>query len=163
MREEALARGHDLALFAAGCFWCPESEFRLIEGVIATAVGFSGGTVPNPNYYSVCSGGTGHAEVLLVEFDPKIVSYGDLVDALYSSHDGEYWGPGDQYRSAIFVYDDAQRAVAERAIEMRRSLGRKIRTEVTDATAFWPAEEYHQQYYEKRGLAKPVGKACFVA
>lgn len=158
IREDALARGHDLFLFGAACFWSPESEFRLIPGVIAKAVGFSGGHVAEPNYYTVCNGNTGHAEVVLVEFDPAVISYSELVDAFFAAHDASHWEKDYQYRSAIFVYDDAQSAVAERTVETRRARGHKVKTEVTDATAFWPAEDYHQQYYEKRGLAKPVGK-----
>lgn len=110
----------------------------------------------------VCGKETGHVEVLLVEFDPKVVSYAELLDAFFKAHDADYWRPGSQYRSAVFVYDDAQRAVAQKAIDDRKRLGLDIRTEVTGATVFWPAEEYHQQYYEKRGLARPTGKSCLV-
>ncbi|CAN5646512.1 hypothetical protein BH11ARM2_BH11ARM2_11540 [soil metagenome] len=125
-------------------------------------MGYSGGHVPDPTYRMVCGKSTGHVEVLLVEFDSKVVSYAELLDAFYGAHDADYWREGSQYRSAIFVYDDAQREAANCAIEQRKARGEDIRTEVTDATTFWPAEDYHQQYYEKRGLARPAGKSCLV-
>jgi peptide-methionine (S)-S-oxide reductase len=148
-----------VAMFAAGCFWQVEAEFRQTEGVLATEVGYSGGVTEDPTYREVCTDRTGHAEVVRVEFDPSKISYDALLDVFWSLHDPttvNRQGPdvGSQYRSAIFVSDAEQKNAAEaskaRAQERSR---RPIVTEITTATEFYPAEEYHQRYLEKRGLA----------
>ena len=147
------------ATFAAGCFWGVEVEFRNIPGVTAATVGYTGGTTDHPTYEQVCSHGTGHAEAVQVEFDPAQVGYRDLVQAFFALHDPTQLnrqGPdvGTQYRSAIFVHDDEQRAVAEEVkAEVAAKSSRPVVTEITEASTFWPAEDYHQQYLVKRGLA----------
>jgi len=149
------------AIFAAGCFWGVEATFRATEGVIETAVGYTGGTVAEPTYEMVCTGRSGHAEAVRVVFDPSRVSYAVLLDVFWGCHDPttpNRQGPdvGTQYRSAIFTDGAAQRqqALASLArIEESGILGRPIVTEVTAAGPFFPAEDYHQQYLEKRGLA----------
>jgi len=147
------------AIFAAGCFWGVEAAFREIPGVTATTVGYTGGTVENPSYRVVCTGRTGHAEAVQVEFDPAKVTYEQLLDVFWGSHDPttvnrQGWDIGTQYRSAIFFNDGAQQAAATASLQARQGQRRKpIVTEITPATAFYPAENYHQQYLEKRGQA----------
>jgi peptide-methionine (S)-S-oxide reductase len=147
------------ATFAAGCFWGVEAEFRQIPGVIATTVGYTGGSTEQPTYEQVCSHTTGHAEAVLVEFDPEQVSYEELVDAFWRMHDPTQLnrqGPdvGDQYRSAIFFHSPEQKAVAKASKEAAQErFSRPIVTEITPAPTFWPAEDYHQRYLQKRGLA----------
>lgn len=147
------------AIFAAGCFWGVEAAFREIPGVTATTVGYTGGTIENPSYRAVCSGRTGHAEAVQVEFDPTKVTYEQLVDVFWASHDPttlnrQGWDIGSQYRSAIFFNDAAQQAAATASLQARQAQRRKpIVTEITPASAFYPAENYHQQYLEKRGQA----------
>src|SRR5438046_252480 len=145
------------ATFAAGCFWGVEAAFRQVPGVTATAVGYLGGTMKNPTYKDVCTDRTGHAEVVQVEFDPSQVSYDQLLEVVWRSHDPSTLnrqGPdvGTQYRSAIF-YHDAEQEKAARAskevLERARAFKKPIVTEITAATEFWRAEEYHQQYLEK--------------
>jgi peptide-methionine (S)-S-oxide reductase len=147
------------ATFGAGCFWQVEAEFRRIPGVISTTSGYSGGTMPNPTYRDVCTDRTGHAEVVQVEFDPSMVSYEDLLSAFWRIHDptqlnrqGPDWGT--QYRSGIYFHTAEQEAAAKESKEQAQAGFRKpIVTEITPAPEFYPAEEYHQQYLEKRGLA----------
>ena len=149
------------ATFGAGCFWGVEAEFRQIPGVVSTAVGYEGGTQANPSYRDVCSKRTGHAEVVEVEFDPERVSYDDLLNVFWENHDPTQLnrqGPdvGDQYRTAIFYHSPEQKATAEASKEAQGASGRYRRpivTEITPAETFWKAEDYHQQYLEKRGLA----------
>jgi peptide-methionine (S)-S-oxide reductase len=147
------------ATFAAGCFWGVEAEFRQIPGVIATTVGYTGGNTEQPTYEQVCSHTTGHAEAVLVEFDPEQVSYEELVDAFWRMHDPTQLnrqGPdvGDQYRSAIFFHSPEQEAGAKASKEAAQErFSRPIVTEITPAPTFWPAEDYHQRYLQKRGLA----------
>lgn len=147
------------ATFGAGCFWGIESTFRQVKGVTSTAVGYLGGTFKNPTYEDVCTGETGHAEVVQVEYDPELVSYNDLLAIFWKNHNPttlNRQGPdvGTQYRSAVFYHNEAQRQAAEASKE---SLGRSgvfsrpIVTEITPATEFYRAEDYHQQYLEKRG------------
>ncbi len=149
--------GHALAAFAGGCFWGVEDNFRQVPGVTATAVGYTGGTTTNPTYESVCSHTTGHAETVLVEFDPKTIAYAELVAVFLENHDPTTWnrqGPdvGDQYRSHIFTFDDAQATAARTVIaEKEKALGKPVVTRVTPIGPFWKAEEYHQQYDEKTG------------
>jgi peptide-methionine (S)-S-oxide reductase len=149
------------ATFGAGCFWGVEAAFRQIPGVISTAVGYLGGTMENPSYYDVCTGRTGHAEVVEVTYDPERVTYDDLLTVFWENHDPttlNRQGPdvGTQYRSAIFYQDDAQKEAAIRSKDERDRSGRYRRpivTEITPATEFYMAEDYHQQYLEKRGLS----------
>lgn len=146
------------ATFAAGCFWGVEAAFRKLPGVRATSVGYTGGHAPRPTYEQVCAGATGHAEAVRVEFDPAAVSYERLLEAFWACHDPTQvnrQGPdvGEQYRSAIFVHDAAQARAAEasRAAAAAR-LPRPVATVVEAAGDWWPAEDYHQQFLEKRGM-----------
>jgi peptide-methionine (S)-S-oxide reductase len=150
-----------IATFGAGCFWGVEAEFRRVKGVKATAVGYSGGHSKNPTYKDVCSDMTGHAEVVQVEYDPDVVSYDDLLNVFWENHDPTQLnrqGPdfGTQYRSAIFFQTPEQEAAARASKERLEKSGRfrrPIVTQIEPAAEFWRAEEYHQQYLEKRGLA----------
>jgi peptide methionine sulfoxide reductase msrA/msrB len=153
--SEAKAR-HESAYFAGGCFWGVEYYFRGTPGVISTAVGFMGGTVPSPTYQQVCESSTGHAEVLQVEFDPGQVSFEELARLFFEIHDPtqqDRQGPdiGDQYRSEVFFTRPGQKEITEILIGKLRGNGLKVATKVTPATTFWPAEEYHQNYYGKTG------------
>ena len=149
------------ATFGAGCFWGVEAAFRQVKGVKATAVGYMGGKLENPTYQDVCTDRTGHAEVVQVEFDPALVSYEDLLRVFWENHDPttpNRQGPdvGTQYRSVIFFHSPHQQAAAKiskEEIEKSGRYKRPIVTEITPAGEFWRAEEYHQQYLEKRGLA----------
>jgi peptide methionine sulfoxide reductase msrA/msrB len=147
------------AMFAAGCFWGVEAAFRKVEGVVDVAVGYSGGTKVDPTYKEVCTDTTGHAEVVLVTYDPGKVSFRELVEVFWRIHDPTQvnrQGPdaGRQYRSAVFFMDDAQRREAEAsrdALEQSGKLKKPIATEITRAGTFYRAEEYHQRYFEKNG------------
>jgi peptide-methionine (S)-S-oxide reductase len=149
------------ATFGAGCFWGVEVAFRQIPGVTETAVGYLGGTMPNPTYKDVCTDETGHAEVVEVTFDPAKVSYDQLLDVFWQNHNPttlNRQGPdvGTQYRSAIFFHSPEQEAAARASKDRQQASGkfsRPIVTEITPASTFYRAEEYHQQYLEKRGLA----------
>ena len=149
------------AMFGAGCFWGVEAAFRQVPGVVATAVGYAGGHLANPTYKDVCTDGTGHAEVVQVEYDPSKVGYDDLLKVFWENHDPTQLnrqGPdvGTQYRSAIFVDGPEQEAAARASKEAQETSGRfrrPIVTQIEPAPDFWRAEEYHQQYLEKRGLA----------
>jgi peptide-methionine (S)-S-oxide reductase len=149
----------ETATFAAGCFWGVEAAFRRIEGVQRTRVGYTGGHVDDPTYEDVCSHGTGHAEAVEVEFDPEQVSYDELLDAFWAEHDPtqvnrQGWDFGDQYRTEIFVHSPEQEAAAIASRDREQARRRKpIATKITPAETFWPAEEYHQRYLEKRGRA----------
>ena len=148
------------ATFGAGCFWGVEAAFRKVDGVVDTAVGYSGGHTPNPTYEDVCSHTTGHAEVVQVTFDPARVSYEELLEVFWRIHDPTQvnrQGPdiGDQYRSVIFYHSGEQRRIAEEsraALEASGRLSRPVATKIEPAQTFWRAEEYHQRYYEKRGI-----------
>jgi peptide-methionine (S)-S-oxide reductase len=149
------------ATFGAGCFWGVEAAYRQIPGVLSTAVGYLGGTLENPSYHDVCTGRTGHAEVVQVDYDPSRITYDDLLTVFWENHDPttlNRQGPdiGTQYRSAIFYHDDEQKEAAIKSKEERERSGRyrkPIVTEITPATEFYMAEDYHQQYLEKRGLS----------
>lgn len=149
------------ATFAAGCFWGVEATFRQIPGVTATRVGYTGGDFKNPTYKDVCTDSTGHAEAVEVEYDPARVSYGDLLNVFWDNHDPTQLnrqGPdsGTQYRSAIFYYSPEQEQEARAAkqdLEKSRRFSRPIVTQIVPAASFYEAEDYHQQYLEKRGLA----------
>jgi peptide-methionine (S)-S-oxide reductase len=150
------------ATFAAGCFWGVEAAFRETPGVLNTTVGYTGGRTDKPTYEQVCSHTTGHAEAVEVEFDPDQISYDKLLDVFFSIHDPTQknrQGPdiGDQYRTAIFVHDDEQAKEAQASKESHaKDFARPIVTEVTPSTTFYPAEDYHQRYLEKRGMASCV-------
>ncbi|MBX6359909.1 peptide-methionine (S)-S-oxide reductase MsrA [Pseudacidobacterium ailaaui] len=149
------------ATFGAGCFWGVEARFAQVPGVVETAVGYEGGTMEHPTYKDVCTDQTGHAEVVEITFDPSRVSYEQLLEAFFSLHDptqlnrqGPDWGT--QYRSVIFFHSPQQEAAARRMIEKlteEKRFPKPIVTQVVPAQTFWRAEEYHQRYLEKRGLA----------
>ncbi len=149
------------ATFAAGCFWGVEATFRQIPGVISTRVGYTGGNLQNPSYEDVCTDRTGHAEAVEVEYDPAKVSYEQLLNVFWENHDpttmnrqGPDWG--SQYRSAVFFHTPEQQAVAQASKEALDRSGKfhsKIVTQIVPATNFFQAEDYHQQYLEKRGMA----------
>src|ERR1700736_2196609 len=147
------------ATFGAGCFWGVEAEFRQAPGVVSTAVGYMGGHLDHPTYQDTCTGKTGHAEVVQVEFDPAKVSYDALLHVFWDNHDPttlNRQGPdvGTQYRSVIFYHTPEQQAAATVSKQSRQLDSRKpIVTAIEPAQEFWRAEEYHQQYLEKRGLA----------
>ena len=149
------------ATFGAGCFWGVEAAFRKVPGVTATAAGYAGGSTRNPTYKDVCSDTTGHAEVVQVEFDPAKLKYADLLTVFWENHDPttlNRQGPdfGSQYRSAIFFHSPEQREAAIAAkheLEKAKAFDRPIVTQIEPAVEFYPAEDYHQQYLEKRGLA----------
>lgn len=149
------------AVFGAGCFWGVEARFGEMVGVLDTAVGYEGGTLEHPTYKEVCTDRTGHAEVVEVTYDSSRVSYEQLLDAFFALHDptqvnrqGPDWG--SQYRSAIFTHSLEQAATARAKVTELSAAGtfrKPIATEITPATSFWKAEEYHQKYLEKRGMA----------
>lgn len=145
------------ATFAAGCFWGVEAAFRKLKGVTATAVGYAGGSVARPTYQDVCTGQTGHAEVVQVDFDPAQIRYEDLLETFWKIHNPttrNRQGPdfGTQYRSAIFFHSPEQEASAKASvIQAQTRWPAPIVTEITPASTFWRAEEYHQQYVEKGG------------
>ena len=149
--------GAAVATFAGGCFWCMEPPFDKIDGVLATTSGYTGGMKQNPTYEQVSSGTTGHAESVQVLYDPKKVSYEKLLDVFWHNidptvTDRQFCDVGNQYRTAIFVHSDAQRAAAEAskaALEKSKPFKEPIVTPIVTATEFWPAEEYHQNYYRK--------------
>ncbi|MGA2012462.1 MAG: peptide-methionine (S)-S-oxide reductase MsrA [Solirubrobacteraceae bacterium] len=147
------------ATFAAGCFWGVEAEFRALDGVTRTTVGYTGGSADNPTYQQVCRGSTGHAEAVEVQYDPAVLSYQQLLSTFWDNHNPttrnrQGWDIGSQYRSAIFAHDDEQLAAALASRDARQAhLSREIVTQIVPAQRFWPAEEYHQQYLEKRGQA----------
>lgn len=147
------------ATFAAGCFWGVEAAFRRVEGVTEVTVGYTGGSAADPTYEQVCTGNTGHAEAVQVEFDPEQVGFDELLEVFWASHDPTQrnrQGPdvGTQYRSAIFVHDEdqAERARASLA-RVQEGLRDPVATEITPVSVFYPAEAYHQRYLEKRGMA----------
>jgi peptide-methionine (S)-S-oxide reductase len=169
--------GREEAMFGMGCFWGAERKFWQKRGVLRTAVGYAGGYTPNPTYHEVCSGQTGHNEVVNVVFDPSVITYQDLLKVFWESHDptqGMRQGndAGTQYRSGIYCYGEAQRAAAEASREAYQKVLREaghgaITTEIIDAPEFYYAEEYHQQYLAKNpdgycglggtGVVCPVG------
>jgi peptide-methionine (S)-S-oxide reductase len=176
--KEPFPQGMEVAMFGLGCFWGAERKFWELPGVYTTAAGYAAGHTPNPTYQEVCTGLTGHNEVVLVVFDPKKISFGDLVRTFFESHDptqGMRQGNdvGTQYRSGIYVFNEEQRRIAmEAKVAYRLALaqaGREsgITTEITDAPPFYYAEEYHQQYLAKNpngycglggtGVACPMG------
>jgi peptide-methionine (S)-S-oxide reductase len=153
----AQAPTHAMAIFAGGCFWCVEAAFDKVDGVVSTTSGYTGGTKVNPTYEEVSAGRTGHYESLKVEYDPARVSYARLLDVFWHNVDpvdasGQFCDKGPQYRAAIFVADDSQRAEAEAskaALDKSHKLPGPVVTAILPATTFYPAEEYHQDYYLK--------------
>ncbi|MCB0272704.1 MAG: peptide-methionine (S)-S-oxide reductase MsrA [Bdellovibrionales bacterium] len=153
----AETKKYEQAMFGAGCFWCVEDDFRNIEGVVDVTSGYSGGVTENPTYEEVCTGQTNHAEVVLIQFDPEVLSYKDLVYVLFSFHDPttlNRQGPdvGTQYRSVIYYFNEEQKNIAANVIETLtkgQKFEKPIVTEVSPAGEFYRAEEYHQQYYCK--------------
>ena len=160
-----MANRNKFAVFGAGCFWGVESAFRAVEGVVDVAVGYAGGTVPKPSYRTVCSGKTGHAEVVRVEYDPARVSFERLLEVFWQIHDPttlNRQGPdvGTQYRSIIFYSDEHEQQAVEdskRRLDDSGKLGRRIVTQIVPAAEFYRAEEYHQRYYERMGIAPTCG------
>lgn len=160
-----MANKSKFAVFGAGCFWGVESSFRAVEGVVDVAVGYAGGNVAKPSYRQVCTGKTGHAEVVQVEYDPARVTFAQLVEVFWQIHDPttlNRQGPdfGTQYRSVIFYSDEDEREAAEeskRRLDESGQLGRPVVTQIVPAAEFYRAEEYHQRYYERMGIAPTCG------
>jgi peptide-methionine (S)-S-oxide reductase len=160
-----MANKNKFAVFGAGCFWGVESSFRAVEGVVDVAVGYAGGDVGKPSYRQVCTGKTGHAEVVQVEYDPARVTFAQLVEVFWQIHDPttlNRQGPdfGTQYRSVIFYSDEDERKAAEeskRRLDETGKLGRPVVTQIAPAAEFYRAEEYHQRYYERMGIAPTCG------
>lgn len=158
------------AAFAAGCFWDAEAAFRRLDGIIETVTGYTGGSVPRPAYEQVETGTTGHAQAVGIVYDPAVIAYDQLLDLFWEIHDpaqaggqGDY--SGDQYRSVIFWFDEEQRDAAiasrSRVAASARFQGRPILTEILPAAEFWPAEECHQQFYEKCGRGLGASRQIF--
>jgi peptide-methionine (S)-S-oxide reductase len=163
MNEEHIPSGTntDTAVLATGCFWCTEAIFQELKGVLKVTSGYSGGTAKNPSYEEVCSGTTGHAECLQVVYDPKKISYDELLEVFWESHDPTSLNQqgndvGTQYRSAIFYHDAAQKEKAEHykaKLDQSGAYDKPIVTEITAFSKFYPAEDYHQDYYRLHGSA----------
>jgi peptide-methionine (S)-S-oxide reductase len=151
----AAPQGQAVAVFAGGCFWCTEADFDKVPGVQKTMSGYTGGKVPNPGYERVSAGGTGHAEAVEVTYDPAKVSYQQLLDFYWRSvdptvKDAQFCDHGDQYRTAIFVRNDEERKLAEASKKkVEAELKKPVFTQIADATPFYAAEEYHQDFYKK--------------
>jgi peptide-methionine (S)-S-oxide reductase len=147
----------EIATLGGGCFWCLEAVYNQMEGVVSAISGYMGGLLPDPDYHSVCTGRTGHIEVVQVTFDPSVTTYREILDVFFSIHDPtsidrQGNDAGTQYRSAIFTHSEEQRQIAEAAIDELDSediYGRPIVTEVRPAEPFYPAEDYHQEYFRK--------------
>ena len=156
MAETSMAKT-ETAIFAGGCFWCTESDFDKVKGVVATTSGYIGGHKNNPAYKEVSAGGTGHTEAVKVEYDPAQVSYAELLKVFWrnidpTTPDAQFCDHGSQYRSAIFFMNDEQKRLAQKsksALEMNKPFKQSIVTEITQATMFYPAEAYHQDYHDR--------------
>ena len=154
-----------IATFAAGCFWGVEAALRSVDGVLETSAGYTGGQTVNPSYEQVCSHTTGHAEAVEVRFDPELVSYEQLLDTFWTIHNPTLlttagWSLGDQYRSAIFVHDGEQAALAAASRDRAQArFDKSIVTEIAPAGPFYRAEDRHQQYFERHGRAHAPGRA----
>lgn len=150
----------EIATLAGGCFWCLEAVFKQLRGVERVVSGYAGGSVPDPSYQQVCSGTTGHAEVVQIRFDPRQISYRELLEVFFTIHDPTTLNRqgndvGTQYRSAIFYHDEGQQAIAGqviREIEASGMWGRPVVTQLSPFSDFFPAEEYHQDYFERNPL-----------
>lgn len=156
LNEEKSASGGTTAIFASGCFWGTQYYLGKLEGVIFTTVGYTGGDVPNPSYEEVCTGKTGHVEAVKVEYNPEIISYKELAMMFFETHDptqenGQGPDIGSQYRSKIFYSNKTEKEIAEKLIKILENKGMKIATKVEPVSEFYPAEEYHQNYYAKNG------------
>jgi peptide-methionine (S)-S-oxide reductase len=155
--SEALPDGLKVATFGGGCFWCVEAVFQQVKGVEKVVSGYAGGAVPKPTYEQVCTGQTGHAEVCQITFDPKVVSFPDLLEVFWKTHDPTTLNRqgndvGTQYRSVVFYHDDEQKEQAEEykaKLDASGAFNRPIVTEISKAPTFYPAEEYHQNYYRR--------------
>lgn len=151
----------ETATLAGGCFWCTEAVYLQLSGVASVESGYIGGGVPNPTYEQVCSGGTGHAEAIRIVYDPAVIGYADLLDIFFATHDPTTLNRqgndiGTQYRSAIFPHDEAQRAEAEAAIgRAQPDWPRPIVTTIEDDAPWYPAEDYHQNYWDRVGTRNP--------
>ena len=158
--ETTAAEPSSLAIFAGGCFWCMEPVFDKIPGVLSVTSGYTGGSTPNPSYQEVCGGGTGHLEAVRISFDPSRVSFPELLQLFWHNIDPttrnrQFCDFGSQYQSAIFYLDDEQKRLAEESkneLESPRHFDRPIATRILPAVEFYPAEDYHQQYYKKNPL-----------
>jgi len=156
----AAVQGTEKATFAGGCFWCMEAPFDKLPGVISVTSGYTGGHLKDPSYEQVSAGGTGHAESVQIVYDPRKISYEELLDVFWHNIDptvidSQFCEVGNQYRSAIFYHTDAQKMLAEQsktALQKTKPFKEDIVTEITRATEFYPAEEYHQHYYKKNPL-----------
>ncbi len=154
------SKGYKTATFAGGCFWCVESDFEKVDGVIEVISGYTGGEEPNPTYKQVASGGTSHTEAVQITYDPDKITYKELLDVLWRHMDptdagGQFVDRGSQYRPAIFYHDEEQKRIAEESraeLEKSRRFSKPIATEIVPLTKFYPAEEYHQDYYSKNPL-----------
>ncbi|WP_033074736.1 peptide-methionine (S)-S-oxide reductase MsrA [Sphingopyxis sp. MWB1] len=152
---------HETAIFAGGCFWCTEAVFQSLGGVEKVESGYIGGTVENPTYKQVCGGDTGHAEAIRISFDPAVITYDDLLDVFFATHDPTQLNRqgndvGTQYRSAIFPLDDVQEAAARAGIARAQpDWSQPIVTSVEPAAAWYPAEDYHQAYWDGEGQRNP--------
>ena len=159
MAEAKTISGYDTATFGAGCFWCVEAVFQQLKGVISVKSGYSGGTIKNPAYREVCEGTTGHAEVCQIVYDPKEISFKDLLEAFWQTHDPTTLNRqgndfGTQYRSVIFYHNDAQKETAlkyKKELDLSGAFEKPIITAVDPFTVFYPAEDYHQNYYNLNG------------
>ena len=158
--SETAKGGQAIATFAGGCFWCMEGPFDELDGVISTTSGYTGGQTVNPTYEEVSAGGTGHAEAVQVVYDPQKISYQELLAVYWpntdpTTPDAQFCDHGDQYRPEIFYHDDKQRQLAEASkeeIKRTKTFSAPLVTEITQATAFYPAEEYHQDFYRKNPI-----------
>ncbi|MGQ0700500.1 MAG: peptide-methionine (S)-S-oxide reductase MsrA [Panacagrimonas sp.] len=157
-KTEVAAGGKAKAIFASGCFWCTESDFEKLPGVISVVSGYTGGKSANPTYEQVGGGRSGHTEAVEIKFDPAEITYAQLLEHFWRTHDpldggGQFCDRGSQYRPGIFYLDEAQKAAAEASrVEVRALLKQPILTEITEAKRFWPAEDYHQNYYRENSL-----------
>ncbi len=167
---EAYPEGHQQVQLGMGCFWGAERIFWKLDGVWVTSVGYAGGQTVDPDYKKICTGGTGHAEIVHVVFDPQIISFDEILKVFFENHDptqGDRQGndSGPQYRSAIYTYSDAQMRAAQEAVtRYEQAYGRPVTTELRDAPSYYPAEDYHQQYLAKNpqgycGIG-PTGIVC---
>ena len=158
--SETAKGGQAIATFAGGCFWCMEGPFDELDGVLSTTSGYTGGQTVNPTYEEVSAGGTGHAEAVQVVYDPQKISYQELLAVYWpntdpTTPDAQFCDHGDQYRPEIFYHDDKQRQLAEASkeeIKRTKTFSAPLVTEITQATAFYPAEEYHQDFYRKNPI-----------
>ncbi len=150
-------KGLSSVTFGGGCFWCTEAIYKELKGVHSVTSGYSGGTVERPSYEQVCSGGTGHAEVIRIDYDPAVISFEELLEVFWRTHDPTTLNrqgndSGTQYRSVVFFHDDEQRRVADdlkRRLDESGAFSRPIVTEITPLLNFYPAEDYHQDYFEQ--------------